>query len=186
MVAAWRTGKVTRSQGTPAQGVREAVVVVPHQESTGVAPWPHTRAITRHQPPASADPCPPRRASLCAGLYRALRWAGAIPHSLRCFCVAHTTGANRGQSPSPVASQPQQAVNGDDDDEAATIPRRTEKQPLCYHFWNSVLNWGNPFQILQSFQQQLQVLFFVEIIILIPWRIWTIRNGYIFNNVRRR
>ena len=33
------------------------------------------------------------------------RWAGAIPHSLPCFCVADTTGANRGQSPSPVAAE---------------------------------------------------------------------------------
>jgi hypothetical protein len=137
-MANWQSHEKPGHTGTGTQGVREAVVVVPYQESTGVAPWPMAPHARHDQPPAaSADPCPPRRhcarstppstasspfsfsplpsgtvprpAAMATALGRRQgRWAGAIPHSLRCFCVADTTGANRGQSPSPVASQSQQ------------------------------------------------------------------------------
>jgi hypothetical protein len=41
----------------------------------------------------------------------------------------------------------------------------------------------SPFQILESFKAQLQVPFFMEIIILMSWAIWKIRNDNIFRQI---
>jgi len=40
------------------------------------------------------------------------------------------------------------------------------------------------FQNIESFRVQLQVPFFMEIIILMGWSIWKARNGLIFNQVQ--
>jgi hypothetical protein len=40
-----------------------------------------------------------------------------------------------------------------------------------------------PFQIIESFRDQLQVPFFMEVIILMCWTIWRARNGMIFRKM---
>jgi hypothetical protein len=59
--------------------------------------------------------------------------------------------------------------------------------PLAISSWNQlhlhVLASFNPFEILESFRDQLQVPFFMDIIILIAWCIWMARNDLIFRNV---
>jgi hypothetical protein len=41
----------------------------------------------------------------------------------------------------------------------------------------------NPFEIFADFKNQLQVLFFMDIIIIMAWCIWTARNDLIFRNI---
>lgn len=58
-------------------------------------------------------------------------------------------------------------------------------------FANQCWAWKNlqidqqldPFQILQSFKNQLQVPFFMEIIIVMCWTIWKARNDWIFRQI---
>jgi hypothetical protein len=40
-----------------------------------------------------------------------------------------------------------------------------------------------PFQIIESFRDQLRVPFFMEVIILMCWTIWRARNGMIFRKM---
>jgi hypothetical protein len=41
----------------------------------------------------------------------------------------------------------------------------------------------NPLQIFQSFRLQLGVAFFMEVIIVMSWSIWTLRNDVIFRGI---
>lgn len=41
----------------------------------------------------------------------------------------------------------------------------------------------NPFQIFEDFRRQLNVSFFMEVIIVMSWSIWTIRNDAIFRGI---
>jgi hypothetical protein len=58
--------------------------------------------------------------------------------------------------------------------------------PFAAACWNwvglHVNQQGDLFQYLESFRRQLQIPFFMEIIILMSWTIWQMRNGLIFNN----
>ena len=40
-----------------------------------------------------------------------------------------------------------------------------------------------PMQIFRSFKRQLAISFYMEVIILIAWSIWTVRNNWIFNDI---
>jgi len=42
----------------------------------------------------------------------------------------------------------------------------------------------NPFQVLESFRVQLAVPFSMEILIIMSWSIWTIRNDVIFRGIQ--
>jgi hypothetical protein len=42
----------------------------------------------------------------------------------------------------------------------------------------------DPFQILQSFKEQLGVHFFMEVIILMSWSIWRSRNDFTFRQIQ--
>ena len=58
--------------------------------------------------------------------------------------------------------------------------------PFASTCWNwiglQVSDQQDLFQNLESFRRQLQVPFYLEIIILMCWAIWHVRNGLIFNN----
>ncbi|KAL6596864.1 hypothetical protein ACP70R_046998 [Stipagrostis hirtigluma subsp. patula] len=41
----------------------------------------------------------------------------------------------------------------------------------------------NPYHAIRSFKEQLGVPFFMEVIIIMAWSIWTVRNNWLFNNV---
>ena len=43
---------------------------------------------------------------------------------------------------------------------------------------------SGPFEILESFRDQLQLPFFMEIIVTMAWSIWTVRNDAIFKQVQ--
>lgn len=47
-----------------------------------------------------------------------------------------------------------------------------------------IQNLADPFGTLHSFRQQLQVPFFMEIIVTMCWSIWTERNDAIFKHVQ--
>lgn len=59
--------------------------------------------------------------------------------------------------------------------------------PFSMQCWGSiniqVQQNSDPFQVLQTFRDQLGVPFFMEIIILMAWAIWKARNDLIFNQV---
>jgi hypothetical protein len=52
--------------------------------------------------------------------------------------------------------------------------------------WNlvglNIPHLQDPFQILEDLRAQLNVLFFMEIIIILCWSIWTSTNNFIFRN----
>jgi hypothetical protein len=54
--------------------------------------------------------------------------------------------------------------------------------------WNtihlSVPTNAGPFQIFESFRDQLQLPFFMEIVVTICWSIWSVRNDVIFINLQ--
>jgi hypothetical protein len=55
--------------------------------------------------------------------------------------------------------------------------------PFASSWWslfNLTIVQGDTFQILASLRAQLNVAFFMDIVILIFWSIWTARNGFIF------
>jgi hypothetical protein len=58
--------------------------------------------------------------------------------------------------------------------------------PFATACWNwlglQITNQGELLLCLESFRDQLQVPFFMEVIILMCWTIWQMRNGLIFNN----
>jgi hypothetical protein len=58
---------------------------------------------------------------------------------------------------------------------------------LAKAYWSliglTVNNALDPFQMFESFRMQLNVSFFMEIIIVMCWSIWTIRNDAIFRGI---
>lgn len=55
---------------------------------------------------------------------------------------------------------------------------------LCWSWLNLQVNPTlDPFQIVESFRDQLRVPFFLEIIILMCWAIWKTRNDLIFRHI---
>ena len=58
--------------------------------------------------------------------------------------------------------------------------------PFATACWNwlglQITHQGEMLHCLESFRGQLQVPFFMEIIIIMCWTIWQMRNGLIFNN----
>jgi hypothetical protein len=50
----------------------------------------------------------------------------------------------------------------------------------CWHLLQLAVPQGDPFDILSSFRNQLNVVFFVDIMILMCWSIWMTRNDFIF------
>lgn len=54
----------------------------------------------------------------------------------------------------------------------------------CWSLIGVIVNNSiNPFQIFEDFRRQLNVPFFMEIIIIMSWRIWAIRNDAIFRRI---
>jgi len=54
----------------------------------------------------------------------------------------------------------------------------------CWNLVNIQIDQDlNPFQLLHSFREQLAVPFFMEIIILLSWTIWKLRNDFIYRGV---
>lgn len=52
----------------------------------------------------------------------------------------------------------------------------------CWHILNLQTPNVEPFQVLQAFRDQLNVVFSMDIIILMAWCIWMARNDLIFKN----
>jgi hypothetical protein len=50
----------------------------------------------------------------------------------------------------------------------------------CWHLLQLIVPQVNPFDILSSFRNHLNVVFFMDIIILMCWSIWMTRNDFIF------
>jgi hypothetical protein len=46
---------------------------------------------------------------------------------------------------------------------------------------NPFIPIGDPFDVLISFRQQLNLSFFMDVIIIMSWSIWMARNDFIFN-----
>nr|TKW01373.1 hypothetical protein SEVIR_8G175700v2 [Setaria viridis] len=59
--------------------------------------------------------------------------------------------------------------------------------PFAQECWINISLFANltdePYTILTSFKTQLQVPFFMEIIVLMSWCIWMARNDWIFRNI---
>jgi hypothetical protein len=49
----------------------------------------------------------------------------------------------------------------------------------------AVSNFPNPYQIFEDFRSQLNVSFFMEIVIIMSWSIWAVRNDVIFKGFLR-
>jgi len=53
----------------------------------------------------------------------------------------------------------------------------------CWNWIGLVVpQWQGPFEILADFRRQLNVPFFMKIIVLMCWSIWSVRNNLIFRN----
>jgi hypothetical protein len=51
----------------------------------------------------------------------------------------------------------------------------------CWASLNLFIPLGDPFDVLVSFRQQLNLSFFMDVIIIMSWSIWMARNDLIFN-----
>jgi hypothetical protein len=54
----------------------------------------------------------------------------------------------------------------------------------CWASLNLLITAGDPFDVLTSFRQQLNLSFFMDIIIIMSWSIWMARNDFIFNGLQ--
>jgi hypothetical protein len=54
----------------------------------------------------------------------------------------------------------------------------------CWASLNLLIGAGDPFDVLTSFRQQLNLSFFMDIIIIMSWSIWMARNDFIFNGLQ--
>lgn len=55
---------------------------------------------------------------------------------------------------------------------------------VCWNILNLQVLHFEPYQVLQAFRDQLNVVFSMDIIILLAWCIWMARNDLIFNNIQ--
>jgi len=58
---------------------------------------------------------------------------------------------------------------------------------LAVECWNligvTINSYANPYHVFEDFKRQLVVPFFMEIIIIMSWSIWTLRNDVIFRGI---
>jgi hypothetical protein len=54
----------------------------------------------------------------------------------------------------------------------------------CWATLNLQIGDGDPFEVLTSFRHQLNLSFFMDIIIIMSWSIWMARNDFIFNGLQ--
>jgi uncharacterized protein YfaT (DUF1175 family) len=50
----------------------------------------------------------------------------------------------------------------------------------CWHLLQLAVPQGDPFDIILSYRSQLNVVFFMDIVILMSWSIWMAQNDFIF------